>query len=85
RIDEHRERIVDRVFESESSAATSPFASKGAESLDLKVGDGVRHSKWGEGVIVDIGGSRDSPEATVNFANVGQKILLLSLAPLEKL
>ncbi|MXW60226.1 MAG: ATP-dependent DNA helicase PcrA, partial [Acidimicrobiaceae bacterium] len=85
RIDEHRERIVDRVFESESSAATSPFASKGAESLDLKVGDGVRHSKWGEGVIVDIGGSRDSPEATVNFANVGQKVLLLSLAPLEKL
>ena len=85
RIDEHRDRIVDRVFESESPPSKSPFASKGAESLDLKIGDDVRHSQWGEGVIVDMGGSPDSPEATVNFAGVGQKILLLSLAPLEKL
>ena len=86
RIDEHRDRIVDRVFESESRPRPkSPFASKGAESLDLKIGDDVRHSQWGEGVIVDMGGSPDSPEATVNFAGVGQKILLLSLAPLEKL
>lgn len=65
--------------------ARSAFASKGAESLGLKIGDGVRHGKWGEGVIVDMGGSHDSPEATVNFAAVGQKTLLLSLAPLEKL
>ncbi len=86
RIDEHRDRIVDSVFESESRPPTkSPFASKGAESLDLKTGDDVRHSQWGEGVIVDMGGSPDSPEATVNFAGVGQKTLLLSLAPLEKL
>ena len=85
RLDEHRERIVDRVLEGDSPAAKSPFAPKGAESLGLKIGDGVRHSSWGEGVIVDMGGSRDSPEATVNFAGVGQKTLLLSLAPLEKL
>ena len=73
------------MFESESPDSKSPFASKGAESLDLKIGDDVRHSQWGEGVIVDMGGSPDSPEATVNFAGVGQKTLLLSLAPLEKL
>ena len=32
-----------------------------------------------------MGGNPDSPEVTVNFAGVGQKILMLSLAPLEKL
>ncbi|MCQ3813318.1 MAG: UvrD-helicase domain-containing protein [Acidimicrobiia bacterium] len=53
--------------------------------LALKVGDGVRHKKWGDGVVVDMGGSREDPEATVNFAEVGQKVLLVSLAPLEKL
>ena len=84
-IDEHRERVVDRALQGDSPSAKSPFAPKGAESLGLKIGDDVRHSKWGEGVIVDMGGSRDSPEATVNFATVGQKTLLLSLAPLEKL
>ena len=62
-----------------------PFSPKGTELLGLKIGDDVRHSQWGEGVIVDTGGSHDSPEATVNFATVGQKTLLLSLAPLEKL
>ena len=72
-------------MQGDSPAAKSPFAPKGAESLGLKIGDDVRHSSWGEGVIVDMGGSRDSPEATVNFAAVGQKTLLLSLAPLEKL
>ena len=85
RLDEHRERIVDRALQGDSPAAKSPFAPKGAESLGLKIGDDVRHSSWGEGVIVDMGGSSDSPEATVNFAAVGQKTLLLSLAPLEKL
>ncbi len=84
-IDEHRDRIVDEALGGDSPAAKSPFAPKGAESLGLKIGDDVRHSSWGEGVIVDMGGSRGSPEATVNFAAVGQKTLLLSLAPLEKL
>ena len=67
--------------QADSPAAKSPFAPKGAESLGLKIGDDVRHSQWGEGVIVDMGGSHDNPEATVNFATVGQKALLLSLAP----
>ncbi len=84
-IDEHRDRIVDEALKGDSPAAKSPFAPKGAESLGLKIGDDVHHSSWGEGVIVDMGGSRDSPEATVNFPAVGQKTLLLSLAPLEKL
>jgi DNA helicase-2/ATP-dependent DNA helicase PcrA len=56
----------------------------GAESLGLKVGDDVRHSKWGEGVILDIEGAGDKTEALVRFPEVGEKRLLLAWAPLEK-
>jgi DNA helicase-2/ATP-dependent DNA helicase PcrA len=56
----------------------------GAEALGLKVGDDVRHSKWGEGVILDIEGAGDKTEALVRFPEVGEKRLLLAWAPLEK-
>jgi DNA helicase-2/ATP-dependent DNA helicase PcrA len=44
----------------------------------------VRHAKWGEGVIIELRGEGDKTEARVNFPNVGEKVLLLSWAPLEK-
>ena len=53
----------------------------GAEALGLKVGDDVRHSKWGEGVILDIEGGGDKTEAVVRFPEVGEKRLLLAWAP----
>jgi DNA helicase-2/ATP-dependent DNA helicase PcrA len=59
-------------------------APSGAEAIGLKVGDGVRHAKWGEGVILDIEGQGDKAEAIVNFSGLGEKRLLLSWAPLEK-
>ncbi len=55
-----------------------------SKGLALKIGDSVRHDKWGEGVVVDLGGSNNDPEATVNFTTVGQKVLLVAMAPLEK-
>jgi ATP-dependent DNA helicase UvrD/PcrA len=36
-------------------------------------------------VIIDISGAGDKAEATVRFPGVGEKRLLLSWAPLEKL
>ena len=42
------------------------------------------HGKWGEGVVLDISGSGDKTEITVNFPTVGQKVLLLAWAPLKK-
>ena len=50
----------------------------------LRVGDDVRHTKWGEGVILDIIGEGEKAEAVVRFPSVGEKRLLLSWAPLEK-
>ena len=56
----------------------------GAHALELRVGDDVRHSAWGEGVVIDLSGEGDKTEATVRFPSVGEKRLLLSWAPIEK-
>jgi DNA helicase-2/ATP-dependent DNA helicase PcrA len=49
------------------------------------VGDDVRHNTFGEGVILDVSGSGDKTEVLVRFPDAGEKRLLLSWAPLEKL
>ena len=79
-----RDSHSDDVVESALAAANKPIPS-GAESIGLKVGDDVRHSQWGEGVIVEIDGVGDKAEASVHFPSVGPKRLLLSWAPLEKI
>lgn len=83
--DRQQQRMSNR--ESKVHAALTPKGpeSSGAETLGLKVGDDVMHAKWGEGVIIDITGSGDKAEARVRFPGIGEKQLLLSWAPLEKL
>lgn len=56
----------------------------GADAMGLRTGDDVMHAKWGEGIILDIRGSGDKAEAVVRFPSVGEKVLLLAWAPLEK-
>ena len=75
-----RERIVEGALR-----ARVPSRS-GAETLGLKIGDDVRHNTFGEGVILELSGSGDKTEARVRFRDgVGEKQLLLSWAPLEKI
>jgi DNA helicase-2/ATP-dependent DNA helicase PcrA len=51
----------------------------------LNVGDSVRHTAFGEGVVMDNTAVGGDFEVTVRFADgVGVKRLLLSFAPLEK-
>jgi DNA helicase-2/ATP-dependent DNA helicase PcrA len=76
---ENRESMVDAAMK-----RTGPSPS-GAEDLGLKIGDDVLHAKFGEGIIIDITGSGDKAEARVRFPGTGEKQLLLSWAPLEKL
>lgn len=83
RMAANRERIVDGAVA--AGRRPGPPSPSGAEGLGLKIGDDVRHSQWGEGVITDIDGSGDEAEASVNFPSVGEKRLLLSWAPLEKI
>jgi DNA helicase-2/ATP-dependent DNA helicase PcrA len=51
----------------------------------LKIGDHVRHNKFGPGIIMNCNPTRDDQELTVAFEEVGVKKLLASLAPLEKI
>jgi DNA helicase-2/ATP-dependent DNA helicase PcrA len=80
RVAAGRDRIVDNALKSRPAPSRS-----GAESLGLKVGDDVRHKVFGEGVILDMSGRADKTEALVRFRDAGEKRLLLSWAPLEKI
>ncbi len=78
RVAAGRDRIVEQALE-----ARKPRRS-GADGIGLKIGDDVRHNVFGEGVILDMSGAGDKTEALVRFRDAGEKRLLLSWAPLEK-
>jgi len=56
---------------------------QGKEIPQLKVGDTVRHTKFGEGRVLALEGTGDKTVAKVRFASE-EKRLLLRYAPLEK-
>jgi DNA helicase-2/ATP-dependent DNA helicase PcrA len=58
--------------------------STGAESLGLVAGEAVVHDHWGAGVVVSAQGEGERAQATVRFASVGEKRLLLSATPLKR-
>jgi DNA helicase-2/ATP-dependent DNA helicase PcrA len=64
------------------SPAPPAYAPKAAPSHGLRTGQGVFHTKFGEGVIVTIEGSGDDARAQVNFGRHGMKWLQLNLAKL---
>jgi DNA helicase-2/ATP-dependent DNA helicase PcrA len=49
----------------------------------LRIGQNVRHAKFGQGVIVNAEGSGPDARVQVNFAHAGMKWLALSVAKLE--
>ena len=54
------------------------------ERIPLTVGEIVRHSVFGEGVVQDVQGVGDEEQVTVNFSSAGLKRLLVTLARLER-
>ncbi len=72
-----RERIIEKAIAAGTQQPTSPPPS-------LKVGDDVHHPKFGEGVILQLLGSGDNAEITINFVDIGEKTLLLGWANLQK-
>jgi len=53
--------------------------------IAFRVGQGVSHARFGEGVIVDIEGRGDDARVQVNFGREGMKWLALSVAKLQTL
>ena len=73
---DYRDQVADQAV---SSGAVPADGVHG-----FKVGDDVRHATFGEGVILDLVGQGDKTEVVVRFPGQGEKRLLLSWAPLEK-
>ena len=71
-----------RVRRSRTMEVRTPTAT--VSDADVSIGDRVRHSHWGEGVVREIVGVGDRAEAVVVFSDHGSKRLLLAWAPLEK-
>ena len=76
----NRDRIVDQALAAGQAAASAAVGPAGG----FRIGEDVMHGKWGEGVVLDLRGSGDKTEITINFPTVGQKVLLLAWAPLKK-
>jgi len=78
-----------RLWEEESlsvpDAVYSQPLTRSLGTLDLKVGDWVRHSKFGDGVVMDCSPDKGDQVVAVSFKEAGVKRLLLSLAPLQKI
>lgn len=71
----------------EESTYDANLAARNIERRDVgwRIGENVRHPKFGEGVIVNIEGSGSNAHAQINFGRLGMKKLDLSIAKLERL
>ena len=54
-------------------------------TLTLKVGDHIHHSKFGPGIVMTCSPTNGDQEVTVAFEQAGVKKLLASLAPLQRI
>ena len=54
-------------------------------TLTLKVGDHIHHSKFGPGIVMTCSPTNGDQEVTVAFEQAGVKKLLTSLAPLQRI
>jgi DNA helicase-2/ATP-dependent DNA helicase PcrA len=86
--DEHVEEVRPRVQVSRPmraprrSAAGKPSVAPGTE-LGIRLGQRVRHGKFGDGVILNCEGQGAHARVEVNFETAGTKWLVLSYANLD--
>jgi DNA helicase-2/ATP-dependent DNA helicase PcrA len=76
-----REEIVESAIR---KGRTTPVEGTGAEKLGLEAGETIVHAKWGEGLVTDVRGEGDRASATVRFPGLGDKQLLLHMAPIKR-
>jgi DNA helicase-2/ATP-dependent DNA helicase PcrA len=65
-------------------AAPAVTGSSGAEKLGLVPGDAVVHTRFGQGVVLEVEGEGDDARATICFPDHGEKRFLLALSPLRR-
>ena len=60
-------------------------SAQNTNSYPFKIGQGVRHNKFGEGVVVSYEGNAASLVIKINFGREGLKMLAMEYAKLEKI
>jgi DNA helicase-2/ATP-dependent DNA helicase PcrA len=81
-------RVADRIPDPmwRKRAASTPAPRPATRSADeFLPGEKVRHSVFGEGVVVSSSGSGSDTQVTVAFVGEGVKRLMLSFAPIERI
>ena len=63
---------------------SNQIAQKMSRNSGWRIGENVRHAKFGDGVIVNIEGSGTQARAQINFGRSGMKLLDLGVAKLER-
>jgi DNA helicase-2/ATP-dependent DNA helicase PcrA len=71
--------VSPRLTFEEPRASYAPRAS----GTGYRIGQTVRHARFGEGIIVNLDGGGEDARAQINFGNAGMKWLALSVAKLE--
>jgi DNA helicase-2/ATP-dependent DNA helicase PcrA len=59
------------------------YAPRSGNGTGYRIGQTVRHAKFGEGLIVNLEGGGEDARAQINFGSAGMKWLALSIAKLE--
>jgi DNA helicase-2/ATP-dependent DNA helicase PcrA len=70
-------------FAAVSPAPTFDAAPRRAQGTGFRIGQNVRHAKFGLGVIVNAEGGGNDARVQINFGSAGMKWLALSVAKLE--
>lgn len=65
--------------------AVSTLSDANRASASFRLGQRVKHEKFGEGVVLQIDGSGDQERAQINFSDAGMKWLMLAYANLQRL
>ena len=68
---------------SPSGGSIRPLIDEAA--IGLRMGQRVRHAKFGEGVVTQAEGSGERARVQIRFSNVGSKWLMLGIAKIEPL
>ena len=64
--------------------AAARAESDGGQVPQFRAGERVRHSTWGEGLVVSVEGSGEKTVISVAFPDQGIKKLMASMAPIER-
>jgi hypothetical protein len=70
-------------YQYKKSKKISSFKSSTKNNAGLKVGQRVKHQKFGNGVVLSYEGEDDNLKLYINFEDYGSKWLVLTYAHLE--